>query len=120
MGIQATFCGLMYNECFSLSMNLVGTGYTCDENTYLCEKHSTYWLGVDPVWRQTYNNLIFTNSVKMKISIIVGVSQMVIGIFFSFLNHKEFKKKINIYCEFIPQMLLMLSLFGFEYSMYLL
>ncbi|KAA6368523.1 MAG: V-type H+-transporting ATPase subunit a, partial [Streblomastix strix] len=113
-GLTATFTVLMYNECFSLSMKLFDSAYTCDELTGNCEKTGrTYWLGFDPIWRQCYNNLMFTNSVKMKISIIVGVGHMIIGIIFSCFNHVHFHKWMEVCCEFIPQILLMSGLFGY-------
>jgi V-type H+-transporting ATPase subunit a len=38
---------------------------------------------------------------------------MSFGIVLTVYNHKYFKKTINIYCEFIPQIIFMLSLFGY-------
>jgi len=113
MGAVAAFCGFMYNECFSLSMNFFGSSWECDEHTQECVKKYTYWLGFDPIWRQSTNNLIFANSVKMKMSVIVGVLHMVFGIFFSGMNAVYFKNKVNFWCEFVPQMTMMLAMFGY-------
>jgi len=49
----------------------------------------------------------------MKLSVILGVSQMLGGIFLSFLNAVHFGHGIDVIGEFIPQMLFMLSLFGY-------
>jgi V-type H+-transporting ATPase subunit a len=38
---------------------------------------------------------------------------MTMGIFVSLLNAIHFKKYINIYAEFVPQMIFLLSLFGY-------
>jgi len=38
---------------------------------------------------------------------------MTLGIILSALNAVHFKKKYNLYCEFIPQMIFMLGLFGY-------
>lgn len=38
---------------------------------------------------------------------------MCFGIVLTLLNSRYFKKPINIYCEFIPQIIFMLSIFGY-------
>ncbi|KAK2957733.1 putative V-type proton ATPase subunit a3 [Blattamonas nauphoetae] len=117
MGAMAIYTGLLYNETFSFSLNFFGSGYKCvvDEITgeSTCVHKHTYIIGMDPIWRSCFNNLIMTNSLKMKMSIIIGVLHMLIGIAFSCVNHIHFKHWIDVWCEFIPQMLLMLSLFGY-------
>jgi len=49
----------------------------------------------------------------MKLSVIIGVIQMMLGIFMHCLNAIHFKKWYNIFFEFIPQTLFMLSIFGY-------
>jgi len=51
--------------------------------------------------------------VKMKMSIIIGVTQMMLGIILSLFNGLHFNKKYNIYFEFIPQVIFMMSTFGY-------
>eukprot|EP00001_Collodictyon_triciliatum_P018620 03465_4 len=38
---------------------------------------------------------------------------MVLGVVLSYYNHKHFNRPLSIYCEFIPQMLFMMSIFGY-------
>ncbi|MBR6304475.1 MAG: hypothetical protein IKR37_02470, partial [Paludibacteraceae bacterium] len=45
-----------------------------------------YKFGVDPIWMSATNELTFINSLKMKISVIFGVLQMLLGIFLKGLN----------------------------------
>ncbi|CAI5989912.1 unnamed protein product [Closterium sp. NIES-64] len=73
----------------------------------------TYLFGVDPAWKGSRTELPFLNSLKMKMSIILGVTQMFAGIILSFFNAQFFKKPLNIWYEFNPQMLFLGSLFGF-------
>jgi vacuolar-type H+-ATPase subunit I/STV1 len=40
---------------------------------------SPYWWGVDPAWKWAANGLQYTNSLKMKMSVVLGVSQMLFG-----------------------------------------
>ena len=59
------------------------------------------------------NELSFINSLKMKLSVILGVFQMVLGILLKGLNaifQKDFTELIFI---FVPQLVLMLILFGY-------
>ncbi|KAA6376106.1 MAG: V-type H+-transporting ATPase subunit a, partial [Streblomastix strix] len=113
MGLIAAFCGLMYNEMFSLSMNIFGFAHKCSALDKQCAVNSTYIIGVSPIWRQSNNYLTETNSIKMKLSIIVGVLHMLGGIILSLINAITRKSLLDIVFEFIPQFLLLLSLFGY-------
>lgn len=69
-------------------------------------------VGMDPVWQVApMNKIIFQNAYKMKISIIFGVIHMIFGVVVGLFNHRYFKNKMNIYTEFIPQMIFLIFLF---------
>lgn len=53
------------------------------------------------------------NSLKMKISVILGVAQMCMGITLKAFNALYFKRHVDFYFEFLPQITLLLCLFGF-------
>jgi len=57
--------------------------------------------------------LIFYNSLKMKLSIIIGVTQMSVGIILSLFNGIHFRKPYNIFFEFVPQICFLMSIFGY-------
>jgi V-type H+-transporting ATPase subunit a len=57
------------------------------------------------------NKIQFLNAYKMKVSIITGVIHMLFGVTISYFNHKFFQRRINILCEFIPQLIFMLFIF---------
>jgi V-type H+-transporting ATPase subunit a len=63
--------------------------------------------------RYTATELPFLNSLKMKMSIIMGVTQMMLGIFMSLLNFLKTRDTLSIVCEFIPQVVFLGSLFGY-------
>ncbi|KAI7750630.1 hypothetical protein M8C21_031385 [Ambrosia artemisiifolia] len=73
----------------------------------------TYPFGVDPMWHGTRSELPFLNSLKMKMSILLGVAQMNLGIILSYFNAKFFRNDLNIRYQFIPQMIFLNSLFGY-------
>jgi V-type H+-transporting ATPase subunit a len=53
------------------------------------------------------------NSIKMKMSVIIGVLHMLVGLFFSLLNAVHTFSLIDVVCVVIPQFVMMLSLFGY-------
>jgi V-type H+-transporting ATPase subunit a len=73
----------------------------------------TYPFGVDPSWYHTNNELAFFNSLKMKMSVTLGVTQMLFGIMLSLFNHLFFKDYASVFFEFVPRLLFMLCTFGY-------
>jgi len=72
-----------------------------------------YPFGIDPVWQISTNKIVFLNSFKMKISIIIGVLHMMFGVLMSFWNNKYFGKTVNILHEFLPQIIFLSCMFGY-------
>ena len=63
----------------------------------LIKVRQTYPFGLDPVWHGSRSELPFLNSLKMKMSILLGVAQMNLGIILSYFNGLYFKNNINIW-----------------------
>ncbi|KAM9336423.1 V-type proton ATPase 116 kDa subunit a isoform 8-T8 [Symphorus nematophorus] len=136
MGIFSIYTGIIYNDCFSKSLNMFGSGWsvrpmfgpkganwsfeTLDGNAVLQLDpavpgvfNGPYPLGIDPIWNVATNKLTFLNSFKMKMSVILGVIHMLFGVSLSLFNHLYFKKPLNIFLGFIPEIVFMSSLFGY-------
>eukprot|EP00010_Vexillifera_abyssalis_P005770 CAMPEP_0201552272 /NCGR_PEP_ID=MMETSP0173_2-20130828/14590_1 /ASSEMBLY_ACC=CAM_ASM_000268 /TAXON_ID=218659 /ORGANISM="Vexillifera sp., Strain DIVA3 564/2" /LENGTH=910 /DNA_ID=CAMNT_0047962725 /DNA_START=22 /DNA_END=2754 /DNA_ORIENTATION=+ len=119
MSLFAMYMGFLYNECFAVPLNFFGVDMFeyPHGNPAGPEYLRTYPVGVSPAWKIATNNLLYYNSLKMKMSILIGVSQMVFGICLSAANgwffRKKWQEKYNIVMEFIPQMVFMLSIFGY-------
>ncbi|KAM6897839.1 V-type proton ATPase 116 kDa subunit a isoform 13-T13 [Xenentodon cancila] len=136
MGVFSIYTGIIYNDCFSKSLNMFGSGWsirpmygsnganwtseTLEGNAVLQLDpavpgvfNGPYPLGIDPIWNLATNKLTFLNSFKMKMSVILGVIHMLFGVSLSLFNHLYFKKPLNIFLGFIPEIVFMSSLFGY-------
>ncbi|XP_035902951.1 V-type proton ATPase 116 kDa subunit a1 isoform X2 [Anopheles stephensi] len=126
MGVFSMYTGFVYNDIFSKSLNVFGSAWTINYNTSTVMTNKAlqldpagkdyaqtpYPIGLDPVWQVApLNKIIFQNAYKMKISIIFGVIHMLFGVFVGLFNHRYFKNKMAIYCEFIPQVIFLVFLF---------
>jgi V-type H+-transporting ATPase subunit a len=115
MGMFSIYVGFIYNEIFSIPLPFWSqskwTDITTDAAT--ARQDGVYPFGIDPSWAATSVALSYTNSLKMKMAIVFGVVQMIAGIFCSLLNHVYFRRKIDIYFTFIPQIIFMTSIFGY-------
>ncbi len=139
MGAFSIYTGLIYNDVFAKSVNFFGSSWAVpppeiariEFNNATEEEHpveqylakvrylekrpdSVYPFGIDPAWQLAPDNkIIFTNSFKMKVSVILGVMQMLFGVMLSLVNHINNRSLVSVLFEFIPQILFLLSLFGY-------
>ena len=121
MGMFAVYCGMIYNDCLSIPINAWGSNYYDPgvNSTTLAFTGNVYPIGVDPAWMHKSNSLAFANSMKMKMAVTLGVSQMIFGILLGLSNDLYFNDWIAVYWEFIPRMVFMLSTFGYMVFMIL-
>ncbi|KAA3673232.1 V-type H+-transporting ATPase subunit a [Paragonimus westermani] len=131
MGIFSVYTGLIYNDVFSRSLNIFGSSWyptydsatlvvndalqlepgTVNQTTDRMFAGYPYPFGLDPVWQLATNKIMLTNSIKMKMSIILGVLHMLIGICLGAFNYRFFNEPLAIWCELIPQILFLSSIF---------
>ncbi|KAM9446196.1 V-type proton ATPase 116 kDa subunit a isoform 1-T1 [Clarias gariepinus] len=134
MGIFSVYTGFIYNDCFSKSLNMFGSGWsvkamfdhgpwkndTLGSNSFLTLDpnvtgvfNGPYPFGIDPIWNLASNRLTFLNSYKMKMSVILGIVHMSFGVVLGVFNHLHFRRKFNLYLVFLPELLFLLCLFGY-------
>ncbi|XP_071736750.1 V-type proton ATPase subunit a3-like [Rutidosis leptorrhynchoides] len=121
MALFSIYTGFIYNEFFSVPFELFSpSAYACRDagcteatTIGLIKVRDTYPFGVDPAWHGSRSELPFLNSLKMKMSILIGVAQMNLGIILSFFNALYFKNPVNVWFQFIPQMIFLNGLFGY-------
>ncbi|KAG4979800.1 hypothetical protein JHK82_033049 [Glycine max] len=121
MSLFSIYCGLIYNEFFSVPYHIFGpSAYKCRDNSCrdahtigLVKYREPYPFGVDPSWRGSRSELPFLNSLKMKMSILLGVVHMNLGILLSYFNARFFGNSLDIRYQFVPQMIFLNCLFGY-------
>ncbi|KAL3083894.1 hypothetical protein niasHT_036465 [Heterodera trifolii] len=138
MGLFSIHAGLLYNDAFAKSFQIFGSAWAnipyndTEIDSWLSKPEEAgkemevhlnpmtaydrargpYPFGMDPVWNLADNNkLNFLNSMKMKLSVIVGITQMTFGVALSYRNYKFFESPIEVFTVFIPQLVFMSSIF---------
>jgi V-type H+-transporting ATPase subunit a len=113
LGLFATFCGIIYNDFMSIPLFLFHSCYPVHENELSMARNHTqiemiqkkdcvYPIGIDPAWYLSKNELNYMNSLKMKLSVILGVLQMSLGVCMKAANSIYFKNKMDFFLEFLP------------------
>lgn len=100
--LSCRYTNTFSSDLFSLICELTVTQSRisfCSEATTvgLIKVRDTYPFGVDPVWHGSRSELPFLNSLKMKMSILLGVAQMNLGIILSYFNATFFRIGVNIW-----------------------
>ncbi|XP_061411967.1 V-type proton ATPase 116 kDa subunit a 1-like [Lethenteron reissneri] len=135
MAMFSIYTGLIYNDCFSKSVNIFGSSWhvramfqqgvwsaetlqlnsllQLDPNVTGVFSGNPYPFGIDPIWNIAGNKLTFLNSYKMKMSVTVGIIHMIFGVILGIFNHTYFHEPESIFLEFIPQLIFILCLFGY-------
>ncbi len=114
MGFFALYAGWMYNDFLSIPLNVFGSCYINQgETAGKQQKDCVYPFGMDPKWYVASNELAFFNSLKMKLSVILGVIQMTFGIILRGMNAVHFSNYLDFLFEFIPQLIFMSTFFGY-------
>ncbi|PAA75569.1 hypothetical protein BOX15_Mlig018962g4, partial [Macrostomum lignano] len=139
MGLFSVYTGLIYNDVFSHSVNIFGSGWSVkgqfsnmsiDQVAVELRKHESlqlnpnssdakawqgnpYPFGLDPIWQVSVNKITFSNTIKMKASVVLGVIHMVFGVCVGLTNHLYRRDFLSVIGEFVPQLLFMMAMFGY-------
>lgn len=116
MGVFSVYSGFVYSEFASVFIPIFSSCYslTADESAFeRKDKDCVYPFGIDWAWATATTEVTYYNSFKMKLSIIVGVLQMLLGIALKGFNSVYFGNAIDFWCEFVPQFFFLACSFGY-------
>jgi len=135
-GFFSCYNGLLYNEWFAIPYDWFNSCYVYNplpprstdytfpyvdfvnspEAPFTPEYYGTtcvYPFGMDPTWFLDANDiLVVQNSMKMKISVIIAVMHMTMGICVKGMNALYFNQKIVFYFEVVTGLIILNCLFG--------
>ena len=129
MGLCSTYSGFMYNEFFAMPTQIFGSCYNLDAKREWFKAddmatHSKLWFydrpdfkctypfGIDPVWGLSSQRLTFTNNIKMKLSVIMGIAHMTIGVIIKGGNTLFRGDYPSFLFEVVAGLVMLLGLFG--------
>ncbi len=120
MGMFSIYTGLIYNDAFSKALTLFPSQWDWPQDfkegqtvQATLKDNYRYPFGLDWSWHGTDNELLFSNSFKMKLSILMGWTHMTYSLCLSFINARHFKSPIDIWGNFVPGMVFFQSIFGY-------
>lgn len=114
MGLFSIFTGLIYNDFLSRSLPLFPSAWKfVDGNGVRKGGSYIYPIGFDWAWSLSSNAAAYINSYKMKLSIILGVIQMMFGVLLGAANRAYIGDWMDIYCTTIPQLIFMVCILGY-------
>uniref|UniRef100_A0A1A9WA39 V-type proton ATPase subunit a n=1 Tax=Glossina brevipalpis TaxID=37001 RepID=A0A1A9WA39_9MUSC len=127
MGLFSMYTGLIYNDCLSKSFNIFGSRWRVNFTAETVESNhhiqldparpdhylgDPYYFGMDPVWDISGEHAITTyNSLKMKLAIILGVTQMMFGLILSAVNDIYKGDYVELFVVFLPQITFLTCIF---------
>merc|ERR1712241_198210 len=121
LGIFATFAGFMYNDFFSIGLPIFESGWEDPDGngefqpTYDVKNSGgpgPYPFGLDWRWVGASNELLYVNSLKMKLSVLFGVLQMIVGVLLKWSNALKENNITDFIFECVPMMVFMVCFFG--------
>eukprot|EP00826_Nyctotherus_ovalis_P034657 TRINITY_DN2907_c0_g1_i1.p1 TRINITY_DN2907_c0_g1~~TRINITY_DN2907_c0_g1_i1.p1 ORF type:complete len:595 (+),score=123.05 TRINITY_DN2907_c0_g1_i1:606-2390(+) len=116
-GFFSTFGGLITNDFAGFPLYLTSSCFTGDRSEYgdyyTRAGQCVYPLGIDPRWVMAGNGLQYLNSYRMKLGILLGIAQMLLGVGMKGLNLVYFNKQSELLLSFVPQALLIVTFLGY-------
>jgi V-type H+-transporting ATPase subunit a len=120
MGLFSMYTGFIYNDIFSRAFTFFPSQWQWPEDIKAGQSVEAtlkdgyrFPIGLDWNWHEAENSLLFSNSMKMKMSILLGWSHMTYALCFQLVNARHFKSKVDIWGNFVPGMLFFQSIFGY-------
>ena len=128
LGLSSLYCGFIYNEFFAMPTQIFKSCYQIenksqwslaggptDKGLYFYGREDfncVYPAGVDPVWGLSSQKLTFANNIKMKLSVIMGIVHMTIGVLMKGTNTLFRRDWPSFFFEVVTGLVMLLGMFG--------
>jgi len=116
-GIFSIFGGIITNDFAGFPIYLTRSCFKGDRNEYgeyyTKITNCVYPFGIDPRWVIASNSLQYLNSYRMKLGLLIGTIQMLLGVILKGLNLLYFDKQIELLLNYLPQVILITSFLGY-------
>jgi V-type H+-transporting ATPase subunit a len=117
MALWSIYAGLLYSDAFGISFAVARSHWArpvAGGGTVAVQcRPGTIAFGLDPIWKGAANEIEFTNSLKKKTAVVLGVVHMTVGIGLSGANALFHSRTNDFWGEFVPQLLMFLCSFGY-------
>lgn len=120
MALWSIYAGLLYSDAFGVSFSLLGSRWRRPSESHgaataLAQQctASPVAFGIDPIWKGAVNEIEFTNSLKKKMAVVLGVVHMTVGVLLSGANALFFGRSRDFWGQFVPQLLMFGCSFGY-------
>ncbi|KAJ5596638.1 hypothetical protein N7450_003096 [Penicillium hetheringtonii] len=120
MGLFSIYTGFIYNDIFSRPFTFLPSQWQWPEDITAGQSveaslkgNYRFLIGLDWNWHGAENALLFSNSMKMKMSVLLGWCHMTFALCFQYINARHFKSKVDLWGNFVPSMLFFQSIFGY-------
>ncbi|KAJ5482693.1 V-type proton ATPase subunit a [Penicillium diatomitis] len=120
MGLFSIYTGFIYNDVFSRALTFFPSQWQWPDNIKAGESYEAtlkdgyrFPIGLDWNWHEAENSLLFSNSMKMKMSILLGWAHMTYALIHQYINARHFKSKVDVLGNFVPGMLFFQCIFGY-------
>ncbi|KAI5163971.1 V-type H+-transporting ATPase subunit a [Nematocida ausubeli] len=107
MGIWAVYFGFLYGDCMGYAFGQELSAYKGSTKMGNCI------FGIDHSWHLASNSSVFINSLKMKMSIVLGFIHITAGMCLGLINSVYKQDIISVICTRIPQFVIFMGLIGY-------
>jgi V-type H+-transporting ATPase subunit a len=117
MALWSIYAGLLYSDAFGVALAVARSHWArpvAGGGTVAVQcRPGTIAFGLDPIWKGAANEIEFTNSLKKKTAVVLGVVHMTVGIGLSGANALYHSRSNDFWGQFVPQLLMFVCSFGY-------
>lgn len=113
MGLWAVYFGALYMDFIGRPIGKALSAYTPNPDGSLT-KSGICFFGIDHAWHHSKaTGAVFINSLKMKMSIVIGFAHILLGMLLSAVNESYKKNWVRMWGVVLPQISIFVAIIGY-------